>query len=417
MGYPAVLHDPVSGATRRVTVTWDSALQGALRVDDGNSTPRDVAAADLSLSRGGWSGDAINFSWQHQGKRWAITVDDQQAIAQLAKELPPNFSGQIIAWQKQSKRSEHWTTAALSFFGLLALLPVLLLIVLFMMRDRILDAVIAKMPTSIDAQIGDLLHAQILQSKELVKEGPAVEAVRAVGQRFIAHLPKQDFNFRFEVVNDKSVNAFAAPGGVIVVHTGLLAKAASVDQLTGVLGHEVTHVTRRHSLRQIVYDLGLTTTLQWLLGVPDGVADTIAGVAADLSGLKFSREQEAEADRGGVELLQKARLPATGLKSFFEELARDKGQVPTFLSTHPADAQRSATLQRLIAEREPWEIEPLVIDWEAVRRDAGERMKKQQGCEAEKERMGLLPFEFALLRSGQTEHQPERSCDSSGFEV
>ena len=61
MGYPAVLHDPVSGATRRVTVTWDSALQGDLRVDDGNSTPRDVAAADLSLSRGGWSGDAINF--------------------------------------------------------------------------------------------------------------------------------------------------------------------------------------------------------------------------------------------------------------------------------------------------------------------------------------------------------------------
>jgi predicted Zn-dependent protease len=114
-----------------------------------------------------------------------------------------------------------------------------------------------------------------------------------------------------------------------------------------------------------------------LLGVPDGVADTIAGAAANLSGLKFSREQEAEADRGGVELLQKARLPATGLKSFFEELARDKEQVPTFLSTHPADAERSATLQRLIAERGQWEIEPLVIDWEAVRRNAGERMKKQ----------------------------------------
>ena len=97
----------------------------------------------------------------------------------------------------------------------------------------------------------------------------------------------------------------------------------------------------------------------------------------NLSGLKFSREQETEADRGGVELLQKAHLPATGLQSFFEELARDKGQVPTFLSTHPADAERSATLQRLIAERGSWEIEPLAIDWETVRRDAEEQIQKK----------------------------------------
>ena len=377
MTYPAVLHDPISGATRRVTVAWNPALNGSLRVEDTGSTSRDIAATDLSLTRGGWRGDAINFSWQQEGQTWAVTVDEPQAVAQLAKELPPHFSGQIVAWQKHSKRSERWSTAALTVVGLLTLLPLFVLIALFMMRDRILDAVIAKMPTSIDARIGELMHQQLLQSGELVQDGPAAEAVRTVSQRFIAHLPKQDFTFRFEVVNEKSVNAFAAPGGLVVVHTGLLAKATSVDQLVGVLGHEITHVTRRHSLRQLIYDLGLSTTLRWLLGVPDGVADTIAGAAVNLSGLKFSREQETEADRGGVELLQKAHLPATGLQSFFEELARDKGQVPTFLSTHPADAERSATLQRLIAERGSWEIEPLAIDWETVRRDAEEQIQKK----------------------------------------
>ena len=170
---------------------------------------------------------------------------------------------------KNSKRSERWSTAAFTVVGLLTLLPLFVLIALFMMRDRILDAVIAKMPTSVDARIGELMHQQLLQSGELVQDGPAVEAVRTVSQRFIAHLPKQDFTFRFEVVNDKSVNAFAAPGGLVVVHTGLLAKTTSVDQLVGVLGHEITHVMRRHSLRQLVYDLGLSTTLRWLLGVPD----------------------------------------------------------------------------------------------------------------------------------------------------
>jgi Zn-dependent protease with chaperone function len=377
MSYPAVLHDPESGTTRRVTVAWNSGLHGAFLVEDSAGTSREIAATDLSLTQGGWRGDAVNFSWQHEGRTWAVTLDDPQAVAQLAKELPPPFSAQIAAWQKQSKRGERWSATILTVAGLVTLLPLFLLLALFMMRDRILDAVIAKMPTSIDKQIGELMHQQLVASGGLVKEGPAVEAVRVVSQRFLPHLPKQDFTFRFEVVNDKSVNAFAAPGGLVVVHTGLLAKATSVDQLVGVLGHEITHVTRRHSLRQIVYDLGLTTTLRWLLGVPDGVADTIAGAAANLSGLKFSREQESEADRGGVELLQKARLPAGGLQSFLDMLAQERGNVPSFLSTHPADKERSATLRRLIEERGQWEIEPLMIDWEAVRRDAEARMQKR----------------------------------------
>jgi len=352
-------------------------LDGSLRVEDASGNSRDIAAIDLSLTRGGWRGDAITLSWKQEEKPWAVTVEDSQAIAQLTKDLPSRFSSQVTSWQKQSKRGERWTGIILTFVGLFTLLPLFILITLFAMRDRILDAIIVKMPTSIDAQIGNLMHTQLLQAGKVVKDGPAVTAVQTVGERLVAQVPIQDFTFRFEVVNDPSVNAFAAPGGLVVVHTGLLAKATSVDQLVGVLGHEITHVTRRHSLRQIVYNLGLTTTLRWLLGVPDGIGDTIAGAAVNLSGLKFSREQEIEADRGGVELLQKARLPATGLQSFFEELAREKGQVPTFLSTHPADAERSTTLQRLIAERGVWEIDPLAIDWEAVRRDAEEQMQKK----------------------------------------
>jgi beta-barrel assembly-enhancing protease len=375
MSYPAVLHDP-QGTTRKVTIAWNSALNGSLHIEDATGTSRDVPVTHLSLTRGGWSNDAINLAWEEDGRTWAVTITDQLAVMQLAKGLPPHLAGQVVKWQKQSKRGEHWTNLILTVVGLVTLLPLLLLIVLFMMRERILDAVIAKMPTSIDAKIGDLMHAQLLQSGDLVKDGPALEAVRAVGQRLVAHVPTRDFNFRFEVANDPVVNAYAAPGGVVVVHTGLLAKATSADQLIGVLGHEVTHVTRRHSLRQIVYDLGLTTSLRWLLGVPDGVADTIASAAVNLSGLKFSREQETEADRGGVELLQSARLPATGLQSFFEVLAKEGGAVPSFLSTHPASKERSVTLQRLIEERGQWQVEPLAIDWEAVRRDAEERMKK-----------------------------------------
>jgi predicted Zn-dependent protease len=285
------------------------------------------------------------------------------------------MSSQIVSWQKQGRRGGRWSTLALTIAALVTLLPLVLLIALFMMRDRILDIVIDRMPTSIDAKIGEVMHRQLVASGTLVKDGPVVDALGAVSQRFAPHLPGDDFTFRFEVVNDSSVNAFAAPGGLVVVHTGLFAKASSVDELAGVLSHEITHVTERHSLRQIIFNMGLTTTIRWVLGVPDGVADTIAGAAANLSGLQFSREQETSADVGGIELLQKARLPAAGLKSFFERLAQDQQAVPAFLSTHPAGEDRAATLQKIIDERGQWAVERLTIDWDAVRQDAEDRIK------------------------------------------
>jgi len=372
-----LLHDPVSGTTRRVTFDCETKFQPTLRVVDKSGNSLDVALADLSISRGGWRGDAITFVWKQEAHDWALTVDDPQTIANLTRQLPAPLSSSIESWQKNSRRGTRWSKAALVAGAVIALLPIFVIIALFVMRDRIIDAVISRIPTSVDAQIGDQMHQDLSASGKLIKDGPGVDALREVSRRFAPHLPAQDFQFRFEVVNDASVNAYAAPGGLVVVHTGLLAKADSADQLAGVLGHEIVHVTRRHSLRQLIYKLGLSTAARWLLGVPDSAADTLAGAAVNLSGLKFSRDQESDADAGGVDLLQKARLPAAGLHSFFRMLAENQEAVPAILSTHPADADRMAALEKLVAERGAWEIEPLTIDWSAVRLDAQERTKKQ----------------------------------------
>jgi predicted Zn-dependent protease len=375
VSFPGLLHNPATSTTPRVTLTWDPRFQGTLHIEDSAGTSWDIPARDLSVSQGGWRGDAITFAWQHENQTWAVTVDDQRAIADLATQLPSNLSTQIQSWRKQGRRSARWSTTVFTVGALLTLLPLVVLVVLFLMRDRVLDAVIERMPPSIDAEIGQRLHDELAASGTLVKDGAAVEALRTVSQRFSPHLQGKGFTFRFEVVNDSSVNAFAAPGGLVVIHTGLLAKATSVDQLAGVLSHEITHVTRRHALRQILYDMGLATTLRWLFGMPDGIADHVAGAAANLSGLKFSREQETEADAGGVELLKNARLPASGLQSFMDLLAQENKSIPSFLSTHPAGQERSAALAKVISERGPWPVEPLAIDWDAVRRDAQERTK------------------------------------------
>ncbi|MGE0824471.1 MAG: M48 family metallopeptidase [Candidatus Binatia bacterium] len=366
----AVVHNPVTRIARRGTITWNSTDNGGeLHVKDVTGVDQRIASTALSLARGGWRGDAIHLSWEYEDRIWAVTVDEPDAIAELAQALPAEFARQVAQWRTETKRGQQRTAIVFTALALLAFLPIVGLISLYAMRDRILDAVVVRLPTSVDTRLGELMYQQIAASGTLVREGPAVDAVRMIGQQLIAE-QSQPFTFRFEVLNDPSVNAFAAPGGVVVVHTGLLAEVPSADQLVGVLAHEVTHVTRRHSLRQLVYELGLTTTVRWIFGAPDGVADTIATVALNLSTLRFSRAQETEADQGAVKLLRRARLPATGLQSFFTDPTREHGNLPAWLSTHPSDADRAAALTQLLTEQGTWEIEPLPLDWESVRNDA-----------------------------------------------
>ncbi len=368
-GYPALLHDPVVGTSRRVTIAWDPGSGGALRIE-GDGLDHAVPATRLSLAGGGFTREAIHLTWEEQGRVWAVTVQEPQAVATLTRALPARFTTEVAGLRRDTGRRRRRRGLALTILLLVVLLPIFAAVSLYLLRDRILDAVSRRLPVSVDARLGDLAHQQVAASGKLVSDGPSVEAVRAIGARLLAGAPGQPFTFRFEVVRDRSINAFAAPGGLIVVHTGLLAGARSADELAGVLAHEVTHVLARHSLRQLLFQLGLTASVRLVLGMPEGVADTIASAAVNLGSLRFSRDQERDADRGGVELLARARLPATGLQSFFDRLARQEGAVPALLSSHPPSAERVVALKRLLDSRGSWTVEPLGLDWDAVRRDA-----------------------------------------------
>ncbi len=150
------------------------------------------------------------------------------------------------------------------------------------------------------------------------------------------------------------------------MHTGLLAATHSPDEVAGVLAHEMTHVLERHTLRQIVFQAGLTTAARLLLGSGEGASDLLSGAASDLTTLRFSREQERAADQGALRLLRAARLPTSGLASFFGRLAHAGDAPPAWLSSHPDSAERAAAVA---VARAPDET-PLEIDWRAVQQAA-----------------------------------------------
>jgi len=145
------------------------------------------------------------------------------------------------------------------------------------------------------------------------------------------------------VVDVPLSNAFAAPGGYIIVFRGLLEQASSPDAVAGVVAHEMGHAIKRHALRGWLRERGLTGFVDVLIGgVPGG--SVLTGVADVLLGSSYSRADEAEADEVALDLLAKAQISTTGLADFFASTKKDgAGLAGTrWLASHPPTAEREA---------------------------------------------------------------------------
>ncbi len=155
---------------------------------------------------------------------------------------------------------------------------------------------------------------------------------------------KREFAWEMHIIQDDNVlNAFATPGGYIYVYTGLIKYLDNVDDLAGVLGHEIAHADLRHSSRNLQKQYGVTILLSLLLGEdPSQLAQIAAQLAGSLAGLKFSREFESEADARSVDYLANTAYACDGAASFFEKLEAQglSSGTPVFLSTHPSPETR-----------------------------------------------------------------------------
>jgi predicted Zn-dependent protease len=185
------------------------------------------------------------------------------------------------------------------------------------------------------------------------------EYVGVLGARLASQANDGGHSFDFFVIDDSRINAFAMPGGYIGVHTGLIVASENESELAGVLAHEVSHVTQRHIARSI-YDSQRTSVLSMatmlaaiLLGAAtDMGGDALQGImtagqaAAIQRQINFTRANEHEADRIGMEVLADAGFDPSGMASFFEKLARRYGTtsqvVPEMLQTHPVTTTRIA---------------------------------------------------------------------------
>jgi beta-barrel assembly-enhancing protease len=230
-------------------------------------------------------------------------------------------------------------------------LPVILLVLLagsFMALKPLANAAAKKVPVSVEVDFGNLIwksmRSQEIPLKDLEPEQQA--KVEKAWERLLPHIKTSGYPFQLHVLRDATPNAFAIPGGHMALHTGLLEMAKTPEQVAGVIAHEISHVTQRHSLRNMMQSAGLSMVFGVLLGSPD--LASLAGMAEELQALSYSRDMEREADDVGWNYLLKAEINPRGMVEFFELLAKEEGvsgNMPALLSTHPATAERIANLQ------------------------------------------------------------------------
>lgn len=194
---------------------------------------------------------------------------------------------------------------------------------------------------------------QALQGERVVTDPAFVQPVQRVGGRLVRVMGEDPSQWRFVVVDDPTPNAYALPGGNVVVHTGMFPIAGGDEGLATVIAHEIGHVLARHggerASREVLTQLGVGVATS-ALGGGEGLAQAL-GMGAQIGlSLPAERQQELEADHMGLVLMHRAGYDPAAALAFWQRMAAaDRGGAPPeFLSSHPADATRIEALRRLV---------------------------------------------------------------------
>jgi predicted Zn-dependent protease len=207
-----------------------------------------------------------------------------------------------------------------------------------------------------EVELGRQYAEQVAAQLPLVRD-PAINAyVSDLGARIARGTSRADLAWQFAIVDAREVNAFALPGGFVYINRGLIERADRMNELAGVLGHEIGHVVLRHSVKQMdkatKTNVGIAivcTLTGWCEG---GAAQIAINVAGSAWFAHHSRQDEAAADSDAVVSVARAGIDPNGIPQFFESLLRERraspGPLETWFRTHPLEESRVERTRALV---------------------------------------------------------------------
>ncbi len=210
-----------------------------------------------------------------------------------------------------------------------------------------------------ERSLGEEAYKKTLKSAKLSQDQAATDMVRRVGERIAKAANRPDYHWEFNLVDDKTPNAFCLPGGKVVVYTGILAFTKDETGLAVVVGHEVAHALARHGAERmstgLLTDLaGKTAGIVFGGGNPqmEKQVEQAFGIGSNVGiMLPFSRHQESEADEIGLFTMAKAGYDPRQAIEFWQRMEQsNNGKPPEFLSTHPSDETRVKRIEGWMPE-------------------------------------------------------------------
>jgi predicted Zn-dependent protease len=224
-----------------------------------------------------------------------------------------------------------------------------------------------------EIEIGQSNVQQINQQLPIVTDPEVNRYINVLGDSIARLTARADLPWTFYVVNSPEINAFAVPGGYIYVNRGLIEHTQQLDQLAGVLGHEIGHVVMRHSIKQMNQMQGANIGLTVACALTNVCNSQVAGAAINVAGTavfaKFSRDDEKEADDVGIDNVVRAHIHPKGIPEMFQILLDTRqsspGLVDNWFASHPTEEDRIKDTQGRINAINPAVLRTLTIDSQA----------------------------------------------------
>ncbi|MBA56432.1 MAG: peptidase M48 [Pseudomonadales bacterium] len=313
-----------------------------------------ISGAQFKL---GGASDRLLFISHPSHPEWNLYTSDLSILKHPALHNDP-----VV--QQQVKKARNTKRLAWGIFGSVGALLIAIPLCIILFMDSITGVLAPHVPAEWEESLGETAFEQYTLGQEFLDQEDTDRLLTPLVQPLLDNLNNDRYQYRFHISRDEQVNAFALPGGYIVINSGLILKADSADEVLGVVAHEIAHVTEQHSVRNIMGTAGVYLTINAMLGDMTGLLAVMADAAPFLINQSYSRGFESEADEEGLALLHRAAINPEGLVTFFEKLrALEQEKVETmageenseamettlkFLSTHPATEDRIENLRQRI---------------------------------------------------------------------
>jgi len=213
----------------------------------------------------------------------------------------------------------------------------------------------------------ELVNKLFANGRPLCSNAKGVVALNALTAK-LGNTIETPYDIRVDVADSPIVNALATPGGRIVLFLGLIDKAASADEVAGVLAHEMAHVLHRHPTQGMINSVGWASLMSVFTGGASLSNEAVARLAAHLATSAYTRDLESEADDGAAEMLAKSGIGNAGLANFFRSIQAQEIEglsLPAYLSSHPETGDRIAAIEARKSDATAPALSK--ADWSALR--------------------------------------------------